>query len=84
MAAIEISCRERKNTFWRGILLIHSAKSSAPHISLFKPKFKKKFNSSPLSPCYPHQWPRLQRPTLRAERTRLLRRQPDVIFKEKT
>jgi DNA-binding response OmpR family regulator len=37
MAAIEISCREQKNTFWRVILLIHSAKSSAPQISLLNP-----------------------------------------------
>ena len=37
MAAIEISCREQKNTFWRVILLIHSAKSAASQISLLNP-----------------------------------------------
>jgi hypothetical protein len=37
MAAVEISCREQKNTFWRVILLIHSEKSSASHISLLNP-----------------------------------------------
>jgi hypothetical protein len=47
MAAIEISCREQKNTFWRVILLTHSAKRSASQISLLNPNLKRNLIALP-------------------------------------
>ena len=47
MAAIEISYREQKNTFWRVILVIHSAKTPRSHISLLNPILKRNLIALP-------------------------------------